>query len=121
MLQKIEDLPAHVFGVKAIGEVTKDDIEHVLLPGLQQQVDSYDEINYLLVLETDVQEWTAGAWLQDMKAGIKHFTKWKKIAVVTDQKAVEVFTDVFSIATPGEAKGFKPGELEQAKVWVATP
>ncbi|MCP9752224.1 STAS/SEC14 domain-containing protein [Ferruginibacter sp. HRS2-29] len=46
------------------------------------------------------------------------FTKWKKIAVVSDQSGVEKFTDFFSVLVPGEAKGFKPEELEEAKQWI---
>ncbi len=119
MLTVIQDLPPHVFGVRAKGEIDKKDLETVLLPGLQKLVDTHNEIYYLLVLETDVQNWTAGAWVQDMKAGIKHFTKWTKIAVVTPQRGVEVFTDIFSFVTPGEAKGFGADEEDAAKAWVS--
>ena len=119
MLTPIHGLPDHVFGITATGEVDKADMDSVLLPGLQQLVGKYDEIYYLLVLQTDVGNFTAGSWVEDLKAGIKHFTKWKKIAVVTDQSGVEKFTDIFTVAVPGQARGFKLDELEEAKVWVA--
>lgn len=119
MLTPINGLPDHVFGVTASGEVDKTDMDTVLLPGLQQLVDKNDEIYYLLVLLTDVGNFTAGSWVEDMKAGIKHFTKWKKIAVVTDQSGVEKFTDVFTVMVPGQSKGFKLSELEAAKAWVS--
>ena len=51
--------------------------------------------------------------------GLKHFRGWKKIAIVTDERAVETFTNKFSFAIPGEAKGFKLSEFETAKQWVA--
>jgi len=41
------------------------------------------------------------------------------MAIVTDQKAVETFTDLFSYVSPGEAKGFELSELDQAIVWVS--
>lgn len=119
MLSIINDLPGHVLGVRATGTVDKADLDNILLPALQEKVNNYDEINYLLVLDTDVGNWTAGAWVQDAKAGLKHFTKWNKIAVVTDQKGVEKFTDIFTFAIVGESKGFKPDELEIAKLWVS--
>lgn len=120
MLTEIIGLPDHIFGVRATGEVTSDDLKNVLLPGLKRTADRFGEIRYLLVLETDVKNFTAGAWVQDAKAGLENFTKWKKIAVVSAEKGVEWFTDVFTIATPGSSKGFKPHELEEAKVWLAT-
>lgn len=119
MLILIPNLPDHVFGVKAVGEVTAEDLKSVLLPGLEVIKAKYGEIHYMLVLETKVENFTAGAWFQDMVAGLKHLTAWKKMAIVTDQKAVEKFTDAFSYVTPGEAKGFSLAELKAAIDWVS--
>lgn len=119
MLILIPNLPDHVFGVKATGEVTAEDLRSVLLPGLEVIKAKYGEIHYMLVLETKVENFTAGAWFQDMVAGLKHLTAWKKMAIVTDQKAVEKFTDAFSYVTPGEAKGFSLAELKAAIDWVS--
>ena len=119
MLSPIENLPPYVFGVKASGEVTADDLKTVLLPGLEELTEKNKEIYYILILETKVENFTAGAWIQDSIAGIKHLTQWKKMAIVTDQKAVENFTDAFSYITPGEAKGFSLEELDEAIAWVS--
>ena len=120
MLTPITEVPPFVFGITATGTVTSDDVELVVLPGLQNLVDNYDEIYYILVLDTEIKNFTVGSWLQDMKAGIKHFTKWKKIAVVTDEAGVEKFTDLFSVAVPGKSRGFKLAELEEALSWIST-
>ncbi|PST83520.1 STAS/SEC14 domain-containing protein [Pedobacter yulinensis] len=120
MLKPIENLPSHVVGVRASGEVTETDLKEVLLPALDALVQSQDEIYYLLVLDTTVQNFTAGAWIQDMVAGLRHFTKWKKMAIVTPQESVETFTNYFSYISPGEARGFKKDELDQAIAWVST-
>lgn len=118
MLTRIENLPAHVFGVRATGEVTETDLKEVLLPGLQAAVDEHGAIYYLLVLDTQIDKFTPGAWIQDMIAGLKHFTKWEKMAIVTDQKAVRTFTDLFSYVSPGAAKGYPIAELDQAIAWL---
>ncbi|RFZ86084.1 STAS/SEC14 domain-containing protein [Mucilaginibacter terrenus] len=118
MLQFINDLEPHVVGIHAIGEVTKQDIDTVLLPRIDELVQRQGEINYLLVLETDVKNWTAGAWLDDVKMGIKNFTKWNKIAVVSDQKGVEWFTDAFRFFIPGKSKGYSLNQLDDAVKWV---
>ncbi|AMP98127.1 hypothetical protein AY601_1203 [Pedobacter cryoconitis] len=119
MLTIIPNLPDHVFGVRASDEVTQDDLKQVLLPGLEALSERYKEIYYLLVLETDVKNFTAGAWIQDLIAGVKHLTQWKKMAIVTDQKSVEKFTDIFSYVSPGEAKGYELSELPQAIDWLS--
>lgn len=119
MLSEIPNLPDYVFGVRATGEVTAEDLKSTLLPGLEALTNKYKEIYYILVLETKVENFTAGAWYQDMVAGLKHLTAWKKMAIVTDQKAVENFTDAFSYVTPGESKGFSLAEIDEAITWVS--
>ena len=119
MLSIIRDIPPHVFGVRATGQVTADDLKSVLLPGLEVLTQKHNDIYYLLVLETPVENFTAGAWFQDMVAGLKHFTKWKKIAVVTDETTVEKFTHAFSYIAPGESKGFKLSQLDEAIDWLS--
>jgi hypothetical protein len=119
MLQQIKDLPPHVIGIRASGEVTKDDMETVLLPKIKELVDREGKINYLLVLETGVQNFTLAAWWDDLKLGIANFTNWHRIAVVSDQKGVEWITDLFRFFVPGTSKGFSLNELEEAKAWVA--
>lgn len=120
MLQFINDLPENIVGIHAVGEVTKEDIDTVLIPRLDDLVKRQGEINYMLVLETNAQNFSAGAWLDDVKVGLKHFTKWKKVAVVTDQKSVEWFTShVFKFLIPGKAKGFSLDKLEEAVKWIS--
>ncbi|MFD0765376.1 STAS/SEC14 domain-containing protein [Mucilaginibacter lutimaris] len=118
MLQFIKDLEPHVVGIHAIGEVTKEDMERVLLPRIDELVARQGEINYLLVLETDVSNWTAGAWWDDIKMGLKNFTKWNKIAVVSDQKGVQWFTNAFTYFVPGKSKGFALNQLDEAIAFV---
>lgn len=119
MLQFINDLEPHVVGIHAIDEVSKEDVENVLMPRINELVEKQGEINYLLVLETDVQNWTSGAWWNDVKMGLKNFTKWNKIAVVTDQKGVQWFSDLFRFFVPGKSKGFALNELDDAVKWVS--
>lgn len=118
MFSIIDDLPNTVVGVKATGTIDKSDFEKVLIPALQALADRTGKINYLLQLETDISNFTFGAWLDDAKLGLKHFRQWHRVAIVTDQKGVEKFSDVFSFLVPGEYKGFPLRELERAKKWV---
>jgi hypothetical protein len=70
------------------------------------------------VLETDVANFTIAAWWS-LKAGLKHFTKWKRIAVVSDQKGVEWFSNAFTAFIPGKAKGFSLSEIDEAVKWIS--
>lgn len=119
MLRYIKDLPDHVIGIHAAGEVNKEDFEKVLFPRMEELVARQGEINYLLILETNIVNFTAGAWWDDFKLGLKHFTHWNKIAIVTDQKLVEWFSDAFRVFIPGTSKGFPMAELGAAIKWVS--
>ena len=121
MLQIMEDLPAHVVGVRALGHVNKDDYEQTLVPAIEKVARDFGEINFLMLFETDVKNFTYGAWMQDAKMSLKHFAKWNKIAIVTDQKVIEKISHIFNFISPAEAKGFPVSDVELAKAWVAAP
>ena len=99
MLTKITDLPSNVVGVRATGEVDKKDYEQVLLPALDNLSKKQDKLNYLMELDTDVKNFSLGAWLDD--AGAE-------------------FSEMFSFAIPGETRGYTLDQLEEAKKWVAS-
>lgn len=118
MLELLRDLPVNTVGVRATGKVTKQEYEQVLMPALDAVSKKFDKINLLLLLETDISHFTPGAWMNDLIVGLKHFTKWHRVAIVTEQKGVQKFTDIFSHFVPGQYKGFSIAELGLAKHWV---
>lgn len=121
MLQIIQGLSENVVGVQATGKVTKQEYEQVMIPALDALSKKVEKMSLLLLLETDISHFTPGAWMDDMLMGLKHFTKWNRVAIVTDQKGVQKFTNIFSNFVPGQYKGFPISELEIAKNWVAAP
>ncbi|MEO7524477.1 MAG: STAS/SEC14 domain-containing protein [Ferruginibacter sp.] len=119
MLTKIEDVPSHVAAFKATGKVDKHDYDNILIPELNQKDKEHGHLHMLMLLETPVKNFTLGAWMEDAWMGLRHFRGWRKIAIVTNEIAVEKFTNKFSFVIPGKARGFKLAELEAAKQWVA--
>ena len=121
MLQIMKDVPGNVVGVRALGKVTEEDYKQSLVPALENASKKSGEINLLMIFETDLGNFTYGAWMQDAKLSLKHFAKWNKIAIVSDQKIVERLAHVFNFISPAEAKGFPVSDIELAKLWVAAP
>ena len=119
MITQIENLPSNIVGFKAIGEITEKDFTETVMPKVKPLIDKIDKLNYLLVLETSVKNFTIGAWMKDAMMGIKHLTKWNKAAIVSDVEAIRNFTNFFSYLMPGEFKGFEHKELQQAIDWVS--
>lgn len=119
MLQRIKDLPQHVAGIHAVGEITANDYDDVLKPIFDEKVNSIGNINYLLILETNTSCFTPAAWWRDFKLMLKYYRKWNKIAVVTDQPGVEWFSDVFKFVIPCESKGFRLDRIDEAVMWIS--
>lgn len=119
MITEIQNLPANMVGFRASGEITEADFKHVVMPKVQQAIDKNEKLNYLLVLDTSIKNFTPGAWLKDAVMGVKHLFKWNRAAIVSDVEAIRIFTNGFSVVMPGEFKGFEQKDLQQAIDWVS--
>jgi hypothetical protein len=119
MLTRLEGVPSYIAAFRATGEVTKDDYDKVLAPEIDRVDKQHGHIHFMMVMETSGKNFSIGAWLQDALEGLKHYRGWRKIAIVTDEKGIEKFTNIFSAIIPGSSKGFSLAELEQAKQWVS--
>ena len=119
MIEFMEGLPANMVGFKATGEITETDFSEIVMPKVKELVAKTDTLNYLLVLDTSIKNFTLGAWMKDALMGLQNITKWNRAAIVTDVDAIRTFTDMFSIIVPGEFRGFEQSELQTAIDWVA--
>ena len=117
MIYKI-DTSENVVAFRALAEVTKEDFQRVVVPAIEQIIKEINEINFLLLLDTDIQNFTVGAWLEDAMIGLKHLGKWNRAAIVCDSDAIISFTNGFSYIAPGEFRGFKKEALNKALNWV---
>lgn len=117
MITIIPDAAENVAAFKATGEVTKEDFEQVVFPEVERKVAAFDELNYLLLLETDLENFSTGAWFEDVLLGLKNFVNWNRTAIVTDKKGVQNFTAIFSVVMPGEFRFFPIDDLENALYW----
>ncbi len=119
MITIIDTAPDNVAAFRATGEVTKEDYDNVVIPTIDALVKKQDSINFMLVLDTALSNFSIAALMKDLGVGLKHFTKWHKMAIVSESDAINKFTDVFSYIAPGEAKGFTHAQLEEATKWVS--
>ena len=120
MIQRISSLPETMVGFRAMGEVTKEDFDQIVLPAVREIVEKTGQLNYMLVIDTSLQNFTAGAWIKDAILGIKNLTKWHRAAIVSDAKTIKKFIAFFSILIPGEFKGFDHESLQEAIGWTST-
>lgn len=121
MIERLNDLHQHVTGFRASGKVTKEDYEKILMPAVNEHSKKFKKINFLLWIDTDVSNYTFGAWVDDALMGLMHFSHWHKVAIVSHSRTVKKITNIFGHLVPGIYKGFQTSELEAAKQWVGEP
>lgn len=121
MIERIEDVPAGIVGLRASGKLTKDDYTEVLEPALREGVES-GELRLLFVL-TDFHGLEPSAIPEDARTGFRSWIRdhaaWKRFALVTDVEWVAKAMHMFTWLTPGEVLIRDLDGLEEAKRWVA--
>lgn len=118
MLEHLKYLPKNILGIHAVGVMTNKDYKAALEPLLDEHIKENGKINFLLVLETVIKNFEAGAWCGDIGIGLKYFTKWGKLAIVTDQNGVREFSHLFKYILPGKYKGYPLEDLDEAIKWI---
>jgi hypothetical protein len=119
MLRLIKDLPSHVTGLHAYHEVTEEEYVRELRKLLYNAVQMHGKINYILVLETEIRNFASGMWCGNVGIGLKHFFKWNKVAIVSDQRGLRGYSDLFKYILPGRFKMFPLIRMDEAIIWVS--
>ncbi len=119
MLRLIENLPLHVTGIHAYHNVSEEEYIELLTELIDSQLKRTKRINFLLVLETDIINFASGAWCGNVKIGLKHFFRWNKVAIVSDQRGLCGYSDLFKYIIPGKFKNFPLLDLDKAIIWVS--
>ncbi len=120
MIEIIKGLPDNVCGFIAKGTITGKDYDLVVYPEVKRIARHSKKINYLLIIETSLEKYTPGAWIKDALLGLKYFTRWNKIAIVSEKNSIKKFTIFFGNFIPGKARGFLSSEVTIAKEWIGS-
>jgi SpoIIAA-like len=120
MIRVLENLPENVLGVEAVGEVTDEDYEQVLVPAVARQREAHGRVRFVYVIGDEFDGWTLGALWDDAKLGTKDIRSWEKIAVVTDKDWLQHAVKAFGWMVPGEVRVVGTDELDAAVQWAAS-
>jgi hypothetical protein len=121
MLERISDLPEHVLGVTAHGEVSAEDYRNVLVPAVEASLAKHHRVRLLYVLASDFTGFTRGGAWEDAKVGMKHLTSFQRAAVVTNLEKIRGVVKAIGFALPGEVRVYSLDELGTAREWVSEP
>lgn len=121
MVELLQEFPPHVAAYKASGAISKEEYEQVVMTRVDEVAARYGKINFLVLLETDVDNYSIGSFIRYLKISFRHFSKWNRMAIVTDQKWVRTVYDALSPLVHGEIKAYETRMFGEAKQWVSAP
>ena len=119
MVYQLHNLPLNIVGFNAIENSTEKDSSETNFPKVKQRIVKIEQLNYLLVHESTVKNFTADACLKDAPINIKKLTNWKRIAIVSDSNAIKNFANLFNCLMSEEFKGCEHKDMLKAIDWVA--
>lgn len=117
MIERIEGLTPPAVGLRASGDVTREDYERVAIPAIHEAVAAHGRVRLLYVLGAGLGDFTLGAMWEDAKLGIGGIRDWERIAVVTDHDWVTHAVTAFGWMIPGDVRTFGD-DLEGATAWI---
>ncbi|MFC7524300.1 STAS/SEC14 domain-containing protein [Parapedobacter sp. GCM10030251] len=119
MVSLMNDFPDHVVAYRASGKIKKDEYERVVMTRVNEVADRYGKINFIVLLETDMQNYSLTAFIDYIKISFKHFSKWNRMAIVSDQRWLRKAYEGLSPLVHGEIRCYEVSDFEVAKTWVS--
>ena len=115
-LQQVPD--TNIIILTAQGKITGDDYENIFVPALEELRKQYDKLRLLYILGSEYDGYEAEAMWDDTKVGMKDFTHFEKLGVVTNKKWIRGSIKAFGFLIPGEVKLFGTDQLAEANSWI---
>lgn len=118
MIEQILGLPAGTLGFRAHGQVSADDYERILVPDVEAAFALNRKLRIMYVTAEDFTGFDPGAVWDDARLGMRHFSGWERIALVTDVAWLRTTATAFSFAVPAVFELFDSTQFEEAKAWL---
>jgi hypothetical protein len=121
MIELLNDFPPHVAAYRAYGIVQKEEYEKIVTTKVDEVASKYGKINFLVLLQTDMWNYSFAAFINYIKVSFEHFSKWNRMAVVTDQRWLSKAYEMLSHLVPGEIRSYEIKQFDEARHWVSQP
>lgn len=121
MLERIENLPPDVLGLRANGKVTKTDYEQVVLPLLENARREGRRLRFVYQLGPEFGGFTPGAAWEDFRIGLQYLRLFERCAVVTNIDWVRTATRSVAPLMPCPVRVFGNEAFQEAIDWLTSP
>jgi hypothetical protein len=121
MIEQMQGLPAGTLGFRAIGQVTADDYQRVMVPDVEAAFALNRKLRLIYHIGEEFTGFDPGAMWDDARLGMRHFSSWDRIALVTDVQWLRMTATAMGFAVPAQFRLFGNAELAEAKRWISEP
>ena len=120
MIEQLQGFPDNVLGFACHGHVTREDYDKVLVPRVEQALQSHDRIRLYYEVDKDFEGIDPGAAWEDVMVGIRHPMRWERFAIVTDVEWIRHAVRFFGFVIPGEFRVFAVADAGRAREWIVS-
>ena len=112
------DAEAGLVVAKAIGEVTAQDYEQALVPGLEAAIQAHGPVRMLYWFGPEFDGFSPGAVWADAEVGLNHMKDISRIAVVSDNAVISAMVSGVSLFMPMPVRVFADDRIGEANAWL---
>lgn len=118
MFRIIPGFPDNVLAIEAIGKITAQDYDTMLVPVVESRMATHRPLDVLFRLGPEFEGYEMGAMVEDARLGLQHLKEWGRIAVVTDSAGLRDTANMFRIFLKRPLKVFFNADYDAAKDWI---
>jgi hypothetical protein len=115
-IQLNEERAGNLLVVHVTGKLEKKDYEH-FVPEFERLVHQHGKVRLLFDM-TGLQGWDVGAFWEDLKFDIKHFSDIERLAVLGDKKWQHGIATFFRPFTHATTRYFDHADMASARTWL---
>jgi len=120
MIKILEGFADNVIAVAAIGHVTREDYETVLIPQVEATARRHPKIRCDYEVDADFTGAAPGAVWKDFRVGVDYWMRWERIVLVTDVAWLAHMMNAFRFLLPGQLRVYTTSEKDAARAWIET-
>jgi hypothetical protein len=121
MLERVLDLPAGIYGIRAAGKVSKEDYDRVVAPLLEEARREGRRIRFLYHFAPEFTGFTPGGAWEDAEIGLRYLRLFERCAIVSDKEWILSATRAIGSLLPCPVKVFREAERDDAVAWLSAP
>jgi len=118
MIEEVSGRPDGTLEFKFSGKIAGNDYDTVLTPAIERALENHDAIRLLVQIGPGFEGYTLDAAWDDSRLGLKHWSGFDRVAVVTDVGWLRTTMKALSFALPCPVMTFGLNELDDARRWL---